>query len=681
MKKLLLTVVALASIMGAKAQIIFQEDFDGISGSTAGGAGTYSFPSGWSLFNVDALAPNASVAYVNEAWERREDFSLNVADSAAFSTSWYSPVGTADDWMFTPAITIPANAVLSWNAVAYDASYPDGYQVRIMTTAPNAGNVMSSTVLQTIAAENSTWTARTQNLNAYAGQTVYIAFRNNSVNMFLLLIDDVKVEVSVNFDAQLVSADTLTEYTLIPQTQTAPLVFLGDIKNNGNNALTNVRLNVTVKNSANSTVYSASSAATGLASGATATYNVAGFTPTAVDNYTVKLYATAAETDQLNSNDTITRTVTVTDSTYARDNGAVTGALGIGAGNGGYLGQDFEVLATDDLTSVSVYYSRGYTNRKYALAIWNMSAGVPSTIIGTTDTLLYPDNNALSTTVPMHNGALTLTPGRYAVTAIEFTADSTVQVGLTNEFFTRNRTWVNWPTNPLGTWGNNEDFGASFAKSYVIRPNFGCVTITSSQTLSICAGNSVSVGSNTYTTTGVYTDVLTAINGCDSVVTTNLTVAPAINVATTTLGNAITASSSTGTFQWIDCNNGNAIISGETNQTYTASASGDYAVVVTVGSCSDTSSCVNITVTGITEASAANQLSVYPNPNTGSFVINATEAGKYIIFNELGQEVKNFELSAKNNFTMSINDLSNGVYMISGVSKNKTTKQRIVVNK
>lgn len=680
MKKLLLTVVALASIMGAKAQIIFQEDFDGISGSTAGGAGTYSFPAGWSLFNVDALAPNASVAYVNEAWERREDLN-NTSDSVAFSTSWYTPAGTSNDWMFTPAIVLPANAVLSWNALAYDPAYLDGYEVRIMTTAPNAGNLLSSTVLQSIAAENSTWTARTQNLNAYAGQTVYIGFRNTSTDKFILVIDDVKVEVSVNFDAQLVSADTLTEYTLIPQTQTAPLVFTGDIKNNGSSALTNVRLNVTVKNSANATVYSAASTAAGLASGATATHTVAGFTPTAVDNYTVKLYATATETDQLNSNDTITRTFTVTDSTYGRDNGVVTGALGIGAGNGGYLGQDFEVLATDDLTTVSVYYSRGYTNRKYALAIWNMSAGVPSTIIGTTDTLLYPDNNALSATIPMHNGALTLNPGRYAVTAIEFTADSTVQVGLTDQLFTTNRTWVNWPTSPLGGWGNNEDFGASFLKSYVIRPNFGCVTITSSQTLSICAGNSVSVGSNTYTTTGVYTDVLTAINGCDSVVTTNLTVAPAINVATTTLGNVITASSSTGTFQWIDCNNGNAIISGETNQTYTASTSGDYAVVVTVGSCSDTSSCVNITVTGITEASAANQLSVYPNPNTGSFVINATEAGKYIIFNELGQEVKNFELSAKNNFTMSINDLSNGVYMISGVSKNKTTKQRIVVNK
>jgi hypothetical protein len=631
MKKLLLTVFALASIMGAKAQIIFQEDFDGVSGPTAGGAGTYSFPAGWSLFNIDALAPNASVAYVNEAWERREDFSFNAADSAAFSTSWYTPAGTSNDWMFTPAISIPANTVLSWNAVTYDAAYPDGYEVRIMTVAPNAGNLLSSSILlQSIAAENTTWTTRTQSLSAYAGQTVYIAFRNNSTDKFLLLIDDVKVEVNVNFDAQLVTADTLTEYTLIPQTQTAPLVFTGDIKNNGNNALTNVRLNVTVKNSANATVYSASSTATGLAAGVTATYNVAGFTPTAVDDYTVKLYATATEIDQVNSNDTITRLVIVTDSTYARDNSTVTGALGIGSGNGGYLGQDFEVLATDDLTTISVFYSRGYTNRQYALAVWNMSAGIPSTIIGTTDTLLYPDNNSLFATIPMHGGPLTLAPGRYAVTAIEFVADSTVQVGLTDEYFTRNRTWVNWPTSPLGGWGNNEDFNvASFLKSYAIRPNFGCV----------------------------------------------------VNVATTTTGATITATATGVSYQWIDCGNSNAIIAGETNQSYTATASGNYAVIITNGSCVDTSACVNVTVTSIKEESSSNQLSVYPNPNTGSFVINATEAGKYTIFNELGQEVRSFELSAKNNFTMSVNDLSNGVYMISGVSKNKTVKQRIVVNK
>ena len=48
--------------------------------------------------------------------------------------------------------------------------------------------------------------------------------------------------------------------------------------------------------------------------------------------------------------------------------------------------------------------------------------------------------------------------------------------------------------------------------------------ITSSNSQTICAGSSITVGANTYTATGVYVDVLTASNGCDSTVTTNLTV-------------------------------------------------------------------------------------------------------------------------------------------------------------
>ena len=48
--------------------------------------------------------------------------------------------------------------------------------------------------------------------------------------------------------------------------------------------------------------------------------------------------------------------------------------------------------------------------------------------------------------------------------------------------------------------------------------------ITGSQTLTICSGNSVTVGSATHTNTGIFTDIITAHNGCDSTVTTNLTV-------------------------------------------------------------------------------------------------------------------------------------------------------------
>lgn len=59
------------------------------------------------------------------------------------------------------------------------------------------------------------------------------------------------------------------------------------------------------------------------------------------------------------------------------------------------------------------------------------------------------------------------------------------------------------------------------------------VIIASSQTLSICENESVTVGINTYSTTGVYTDILTTGNGCDSTVTTNLTVYPTFVTAET----------------------------------------------------------------------------------------------------------------------------------------------------
>jgi len=44
------------------------------------------------------------------------------------------------------------------------------------------------------------------------------------------------------------------------------------------------------------------------------------------------------------------------------------------------------------------------------------------------------------------------------------------------------------------------------------------------QTLSFCSGDSVMVAGNTYTQTGIYTDIMTAENGCDSIITTDLTV-------------------------------------------------------------------------------------------------------------------------------------------------------------
>ena len=64
-----LTLVCLLTLLNeAAGQVIFYENFNNKPGPTAGGAGTYVFPAGWLLRNVDNRTPDAQVAYVNEAW-------------------------------------------------------------------------------------------------------------------------------------------------------------------------------------------------------------------------------------------------------------------------------------------------------------------------------------------------------------------------------------------------------------------------------------------------------------------------------------------------------------------------------------------------------------------------------------------------------------------------------------
>ncbi len=468
----------------SSAAASFFEDFDGVSGTTSGGAGTYTFAPNFLLRNVDAKVPDAMVSYVNEAWERREDFSNAVTDSAAFSTSFYSPFGAANDFMWTPLVSgITANSVLSWNAVTYDPLYQDGYEVRIMTVAPTGGSgvignqLTNSTSVFSIAAENSTWTGRTLSLAAYAGQSIYIGFRNNSNDKFLLLIDDIKVEEIVAIDAQVISVDTVSQYTGIPLKQKANLTLGGKIRNNGTAALNSVSLKVDVRDATNAIVATFTSAPVAtIASGAIGTFTIPNVAlPNIAGSYTFKFNPVlAAQVDQVPNNDTLAWTApfNYTQNEYSRDNGIVTGGLGIGAGNGGFLGQEFNIVNSDILKAVSARFTKGYTGRKLAALIYNtLPNGAPNIIVAKTDTLLYLDDSARTYTLPIKGGFAALPVGRYVVAAIEF--DSTLQLANTNSIFTTKRIWVNWPTIPGGNWANVETFGVAFSKPFVLRPQFG----------------------------------------------------------------------------------------------------------------------------------------------------------------------------------------------------------------
>lgn len=526
MKKLILGLFLLVCFANLDAQIIFSEDFDGIAGPTAGGAGTYSFPSGWLLRNVDNRTPAASVSYVNEAWERREDFANNVADSAAFSTSWYSPAGPADDWMWTPAISgIAATSVLRWNAVTYDPTYPDGYEVRIMTmsstpSGPTGGTgvlgnqVTNSTQLFSIAAENNTWTTRSVNLAAFAGQTVWIAFRNTSNDKFILVIDDVIVENIVNYDASITAITPVSEYSKIPINQNPILPLKATISNLGVQNITNVTLNANVYDESNNLVFTSSSTALpSMATGANSLFTTnAPFIPATNSNYRIDYSFNMTETDQNLANNMRSDSIAITDTVYARDLGAVTGALGIGAGNGGNLGNQYVLTDTARLSSVSVYFANQVAGSKIGLDIFNYENGLPTTILYSS-----PVDSITSLLSDWHQflipGNLILLPDTYLVAVREI--DSTLSVGQTTNKFFNNTIWVNWPTSPSGGWANVEDFGTSFSKPFIIRPNLldKCsgyhLNVTTSENPSICFGTNdtiVATGGTTYLWDGIAGD-------------------------------------------------------------------------------------------------------------------------------------------------------------------------------
>jgi hypothetical protein len=206
---------------------------------------------------------------------------------------------------------------------------------------------------------------------------------------------------------------------------------------------------------------------------------------------------------------------------------------------------------------------------------------------------------------------------------------------------------------------------------------------SNASTISPTACNSyLSPAGNTYTTSGQYTETITNTAGCDSVITINLTI-NTVDASVTVNGNILTANASNAIYQWVDCGNNFAIINGATNQSYTATANGNYAVIVTENNCTDTSACELIIGVGFsTISNLLSQVYLYPNPTTGNITINIGAIYSNLIVtvrNVMGQELqtKTYDNAQLINFTM---DGDAGVYFVELKTNDKTAIIRVVKN-
>lgn len=154
-------------------------------------------------------------------------------------------------------------------------------------------------------------------------------------------------------------------------------------------------------------------------------------------------------------------------------------------------------------------------------------------------------------------------------------------------------------------------------------------------------------------------------NGCDSIVTLNLTI-NSINGGITMLNNNTLEStiSNSQSYQWVDCNNNFQNIIGETNQSFVADFNSSFAVIVTENGCSDTSDCILINTLGL-YGKEDEILNISPNPTSNSITIKGKEdmLQNFKIFDQMGREVYKGKL---NGITTDVylTNLSKGIYTL-----------------
>jgi hypothetical protein len=171
-----------------------------------------------------------------------------------------------------------------------------------------------------------------------------------------------------------------------------------------------------------------------------------------------------------------------------------------------------------------------------------------------------------------------------------------------------------------------------------------------------------------------------AANGCDSLVTLDLTINNVSDLTTTVSGLTITSNNSNATYQWIDCDNGNSEINGEIGQSFTATQNGNYAVELTENGCIDTTSCVAITTVGIEENSFGNKLIVYPNPTDGNFSIDLGsiyESSVVSITDISGKLIDSKTISQSQVLNLSIGEPA-GIYIVSIQAGDKNAVIRLI---
>lgn len=313
-------------------------------------------------------------------------------------------------------------------------------------------------------------------------------------------------------------------------------------------------------------------------------------------------------------------------------------------------------------------------------SISNLPPGIATTLSNNTITL-----SGTPTKSGTYNYSIPLTGG-CGSSSVSATGTITVKNTNVDSVTTKSCDSFTWTTSG-NTYHSSGSYKATLTNSQ------GCDSvITLNLTISNSSHNTVNATSCdsfswlssglTYRNSGLYKISLSGYQGCDSAITLNLTINTSPALTTSLSGATITASQAGANYQWINCSD-KSEISGATSQSYTPTKNGDYAVVVTLNNCGDTSTCVTVSNLGLNRPNAQNtQVQIVPNPNGGQFILrsNNSPLGMVTIHNSIGEIVYSGRFNQQE-IVIDISELSNGIYVVQTSSEAGVNRLKLVVSK
>jgi len=203
---------------------------------------------------------------------------------------------------------------------------------------------------------------------------------------------------------------------------------------------------------------------------------------------------------------------------------------------------------------------------------------------------------------------------------------------------------------------------------------------SSSLTVASCDSYTWAQNGMTYTASGAYVDTIPNAAGCDSIVTLNLTI-NILNLTVTNASPTLTSNEVGATYQWLDCGNGNAAISGATAAIYVATANGSYAVEVTKNNCIDTSVCEIVANVGLDKLNNTLNVVFSPNP-TNDFVrvdFSTVNSANVQVIDATGKVVIP-QMEINSGEKLDLRNMERGVYFVKISSLGGNSIERIVKN-